>query len=353
MLTGMIPIFDGHNDTLLQLYLNPERDPLTESAEGHIDLPRARRGGLAGGLFAIFPPGDLSIEAMEAAAVERDGVRTKPPFGPLDSDVALRATLAMTARLHRLVDEAHGEVALVSDAATLERCLEDGTFAAVLHLEGAEAIDPELHALEVLYRAGLRSLGPVWSRPNAFATGVPFSFPGSPESGPGLTLAGRALVQRCNELGVMIDLSHLNARGFWEVAERSDAPLVATHSNAHALCASPRNLTDDQLEAIRASEGMVGLNFAVTFLREDGRRDPDTPLEVAVRHIDHLVERVGIDGVGFGSDFDGALVPEAIGDAAGLPKLMAALEEHGYNEAARRKLAHGNWLRVLQRSWRS
>ena len=108
----------------------------------------------------------------------------------------------------------------------------------------------------------------------------------------------------------MIDLSHLNEQGFWDVAKLSDAPLVATHSNAHALCASSRNLTDKQLDAIKESDGMVGLNFAVGFLREDGDNDADTPIEVMVQHIDYLAERVGIDRVGFGSDFDGAKIPQ-------------------------------------------
>ena len=135
------------------------------------------------------------------------------------------------------------------------------------------------------------------------------------------------------------------------MAGLSDAPLVATHSNAHALCPTPRNLTDRQLDAIRASDGMVGLNFAVSFLREDGRDDANTPLETLVRHVDHLVDRVGIDRVGFGSDFDGAKVPETIGDVSGLPKLLAALEGRGYGETELRKLAHENWLRVLRATW--
>jgi len=191
----------------------------------------------------------------------------------------------------------------------------------------------------------------VWSRPNAYVHGVPFRFPSSPGTGPGLTGDGKELVRECNRLGVLIDLSHLNERGFWDVAQISESPLVATHSNAHALCPTSRNLTDEQLDAIRDSDGMVGVNFAVGFLREDGADDEGTPLETVVRHFDYLVERVGIDRVGFGSDFDGAKVPEEIGDVSGLPKLLAALRDHGYDEAALKKLAHENWVRTLRAAW--
>ena len=151
-------------------------------------------------------------------------------------------------------------------------------------------------------------MGLVWSRPNAFAHGVPFEFPASPDTGPGLTPAGVELVHACNRLGILVDLSHLNEKGFWDVARTSDAPLVATHSNAHALCASTRNLTDAQLDAIARTGGVVGVNFACGFLCEDGSNDDDTPMSEIVRHVDYLVERMGIDHVAFGSDFDGAKV---------------------------------------------
>ena len=130
----------------------------------------------------------------------------------------------------------------------------------------------------MLHAAGLRSLGLVWSRPNAFATGVSFAFPGTPDEGPGLTERGRALVRACAERGILVDLSHLNERGFWDVAALEHGPLVASHSGAHALCPSPRNLTDEQLRAIGASGGLVGINFHVGFVRADGAEDPDTPL---------------------------------------------------------------------------
>jgi membrane dipeptidase len=242
-------------------------------------------------------------------------------------------------------------VRLCRTANAIHECLTNGVIAAVFHIEGAEAIGPDLDELEVLYQAGLRSLGPVWSRPNIFGYGVPFAFPASPDIGPGLTDAGKALIKACNQLRILIDVSHLNEAGFWDVARLSDAPLVATHSNAHAICPSSRNLTDRQLAAIRDSDGMVGLNFAVTFLRPDGHRDASMPIDVMVRHVQYLVERLGIDRVGFGSDFDGALMPQAIRDVSGLPVLLQALADAGFTPAELRKLAYENWLRVLRLTW--
>jgi membrane dipeptidase len=342
-----IPVFDGHNDTLLSLYL-PERGEgrgfFERSDKGHIDLPRAREGGFGGGFFAVFVPNDPNHPVPPATD---NGERTP---APLELAYAQRIALGMTALLFRLEEQSKGQLKVVRTADEIARCLADGTIAAILHYEGAEAIDPGLDALEVLYRAGLRSLGLVWSRSNAFAHGVPFGFGRSPDTGPGLTEAGRELVRACNRLGVLVDLSHLNEQGFWDIARISDAPLVATHSNAHALSPSTRNLTDRQLAAIRESDGMVGLNYHVGFLRADGERIPDTPLETMVRQLDYLVDRLGIDRVGLGSDFDGCTVPTVIGDVCGVPRLLAALADHGYDAPSVRKIAHGNWVRVLRKT---
>jgi membrane dipeptidase len=225
--------------------------------------------------------------------------------------------------------------------------------AIIFHIEGAEAIDPNLDTLYVLREAGLRSLGIVWSRANVFASGVPFHFPLSPDVGPGLSDAGRALVQTCNELGIMLDLSHLNEKGFWDVAHLSQAPLVATHSCAHALCPSARNLTDKQLDAVAESGGIVGINYHVGFLRTDGDSKAETSLSEIVRHLTYIADRIGIDHVALGSDFDGATMPGDLKDVAGLPKLIAALQTHGYDEAALRKIAYQNWLRVLGQTWKA
>ena len=348
-----LPIFDGHNDILLNLHL-PERGSnrsfFVESDKGHLDLPRMRKGGFGGGFFAVFVPNAAETFKEEDIIKTENGYEF-PLSAPIEYDYAIQTTLAITARLFRIEAESNGQVKVVRTADELETSLANGTIAAILHFEGAEAIDPDLDTLEVFYQAGLRSLGIVWSRPNIFGQGVPFKFPHSPDTGSGLTELGKKLVRACNRLGILIDLSHITEQGFWDVEKLSDKPLVATHSNVHALCPCPRNLTDKQLDAIQASDGMVGLNFAVSFLRSDGTNDANTPIETMVRHIDYLVEHLGIDHVGLGSDFDGATVPQDIKDVTGLPKLITALSEHGYDLAALQKITHENWIRVLRKTW--
>ncbi len=344
-------IFDGHNDTLLRFHQNDDvnyTDFFQEMDGGHIDLVRARRGGFAGGFFAIWAPNpEKRIDPDNMPSLQE-------PYAPPEVDYtsAQRVAQSMMADLFRLEAASDGQVKVVRSADELQACIDSGVFAAILHIEGAESIDADLNALEVFYRAGLRSLGIVWSRPTIFGHGVPIAFPSSPDTGPGLTEAGKRLVKRCNELGILIDLSHLNEKGFWDVAALSDAPLVATHSNVHALCPISRNLTDAQLDAIKASDGMVGLNFATGFLNENGYWGSDTPLEVMVRHLDYLVERLGETRVGFGSDYDGAGVPEGVADVSKLPNLIAALQGAGYDDSLLQKLTHQNWLRVLRQTWK-
>lgn len=351
-----LPILIGHNDTLLSLYL-PERGKgrsfFTRSDVGHIDLPRARDGGMAGGFFAIFVPPDPLIQPLRRDEVIKTDTGYEVPLASsIEQAYAQRVTMSMMSSLFKIERESDGQVKVIRTIDDLTTCLDKDIFASVLHFEGAEAIDPGLDALEVFYQAGLRSLGIVWSRPNVFAHGVPFGFPRSPDTGPGLTDTGRALVRACNRLGILLDLSHLNEQGFWDVANLSDAPLVATHSNAHALCPTTRNLTDKQLDAIKESKGIVGLNFAVTDLRDDGWNDAHTSLEVMIRHIDYLVEHLGINCVGLGTDFDGATIPQEIGDVTGLPKLIKALRKSGYDDSALRKLSYENWVRVLSKTWK-
>lgn len=351
-----IAVFDGHNDTLLRLYGPASRRELSflvRQEEGHNDLPRAVEGHFAGGFYAVFVPSPSRPGAFTALEVKfTESGYEVPMEGAIDPNYALHAAFAMTAGLLQLEHDSAGRVRVVRAKADLDICLREDVHAMVLHFEGAEPIDADLNALHTFFRVGLRSLGIVWSRPNIFGHGVPFTFPHSPDAGPGLTPAGHALVKACNELGVQIDLSHLTEKGFWDVSRLSNAPLVATHSAMFELCPSPRNLTDKQLDAIRDSGGIVGINFHVGFLHEKGSLDPNAPLSEIVRHIEYAVGRMGIDHVGFGSDFDGATVPRELGDVSGWPRLIAALRARGFDDAALRKLARENWARVIHATWK-
>lgn len=349
------PVFDGHNDTILSVLLPDRgggRDFFKKSKEGHIDLPRAQKGGLGGGFFAVFVPSPKPMGGWPGRDINPDGSYYIPMPDPLEQRHARDFATKAFRTLHAIEAESKGDVKIVRTVKELEKCLKDGTFAMILHFEGVEAIDTDLDALHLFYQAGLRSVGITWSRPNAFGYGVPFAFPRDPDIGPGLTEAGKALVKECNQLGVMVDLSHLNEKGFWDVAALTSAPLVATHSNAHALSATPRNLTDKQLDAVKESGGIVGINYHIGFLRSDGRADKKTSLNEIVRHAAYIADRIGIDHVGLGSDFDGATMPQDLKDAAGLPKLMKAFKEHGFDKKALKKIAHGNWVRVLNETWR-
>ena len=320
-------IVDGHNDLLLHRWRG---EPSL-----HLDLDVARAAGFSGGFFAMYIPSPRPPDPTEI-----------PYALPLPEPIPF-------GEASRIANELYDELcALPVVRATSADDFRDGHVTAIVHMEGAEPIAADLSNLEEWYERGLRSIGLVWSRANAFAEGVPFRFPSSPDTGPGLTDAGRELVRACNRLGILVDLSHLNEAGFWDVAALSKAPLVATHSNAHALCAASRNLTDAQLGAIRDSNGVAGVNFAVTFLREDGSLVPDTPITEIVRHIDYFVAQMGIDHVAFGSDFDGAEIPAELGGAAGLPKLVDAVRAAGYGDEAVAKITHGNWLRVLRDTWK-
>lgn len=350
----MYPTFDGHNDILLRLYKAPQNREaiwLTGEGKGHLDLPRMTAGGFAAGFFAIYIP-----SPHEDDGIDYQQLMENPPFRlPLPALIpaseALPVAWSMANHLMWMERASEGRFQLVTSTAQIRANMAAGVISGIMHMEGAEAIGPDLDALHAFHALGLRSLGPVWSRPTIFGHGVPFAFPSSPDTGEGLTEAGKRLVAACNELKIMIDLSHINAKGFDDVARLSKAPLVATHSNAHALTPSSRNLTDRQLAMIRDSNGMVGLNFATSFLRRDGKQSADMGWEDVLAHLDHLIAHLGEDHVGLGSDFDGATIPKGIADVAGLPALQAAMQAHGYNDALMRKLTHENWLALIDRTW--
>jgi membrane dipeptidase len=341
----VLAVFDGHNDALTR----EDHARIAAGRDGgHLDLPRMAAGGVRGAIFAVFTS---SGGGRESPVPREDGVLEFEPAPPVDHGVAAAHASAVGGRLLGL--ERAGYVRVAQRGVDLDQARAgDGPPAAVLHLEGAEAIDPDLEALELWYEAGLRSLGPVWSRPNAFGHGVPFVSPSSPDLGPGLSDAGGALVRRCAELGIVVDVSHLNEAGFWDVARTEAGPIVASHTAAHALCPTSRNLLDSQLDAIGATGGLVGIVFACPFLRPDFADDPDTPLELIARHARYVADRIGVAHVALGSDYDGATIPAALGDVAGTPKLLDALAASGFTGEELESIAWGNWRRVLGQWWR-
>jgi membrane dipeptidase len=341
-------VFDGHNDALgaLQKAGDPPEGFLSGLADRDIDLPRARAGGLTGGLFAIHAPSPAREPADDDASVFEARYAE-----PVDHDEASVFTLGAVGRAHALAAASAGAVAIVRSVGELDRARSDGALAMALHLEGAEAIGADLAALDAWHAAGVRSIGPVWSRANAFGHGVPFRFPSSSDIGPGLTAVGSRLAARCAALGIAVDVSHLNAAGFADVARLDAAPIIASHSACHALCASSRNLTDDQLRAIARTSGIVGIVFAAAFIRADGRDDPDVPLSIVIDHVRHAVDVAGIEHVGLGSDFDGATMPTDLADVAALPRLLEGLRDAGFTTAEVEQIAWGNWRRVLALAW--
>jgi membrane dipeptidase len=255
--------------------------------------------------------------------------------------------LAMVDLLNTIVERGGGQVEQIFNVDQLEGCLNSNLFGAILHFEGACPVDQDLVLLRIGYKLGLRSLGLTWSRPNRFAQVV-----GSADTGEGLTEHGRRLIKKCNELGILIDISHLNDAGFWDVVELTSRPFVASHSNSRAISPHPRNLTDDQIRAVAKSGGLVRLNFSVHFLNPDMSGNTDVSLDLMVDHMQRGVDVAGIDHIALGSDFDGTTVPDAIHDAAGTGLLIERLRAQEFDENAISKLCRDNWLRVFRNVWR-
>jgi membrane dipeptidase len=347
-------IFDGHNDILNKIYKSGhplDSQAFLGSGPGHLDLPRALEGGMVGGLFAVYPSNPPTLPSAEARTVLSDDGYEVTMAPALDYDYAHSAALEMIRLLETIERDSNDNFVIVKDSETLNHCLEHDIFAAILHLEGAEPLLPDLSNLTDFYDRGMRSLGITWSRPNAFGFGVPFKYPGSPDSGPGLTPAGKDLVKACNKLGVLIDLAHLNEKGFWDVAELSTAPLVSSHTAAHALIPKARNLTDEQLMAVKETNGLVGLIFSVNDLDGGKRPKDDGPISAIIKHIRYISDLIGVDHIAFGSDFDGTRIPSELGDASRFQKLVDLLESAGFSLSDRKKICYLNWLRVLNDSW--
>lgn len=338
----MIPFIDGHNDTLLAA-TSPDREggqflADSDDPDGHLDLRRAEKAGLAAGIFAMFVPNEG----------EQSDWSELPPA--VEHERAKRVVDEQFATLHDWAD-ATDRFHILRDIDALDAALDGEAVGAVPHIEGAEPIAPDLLNLGSLYKDGLRSVGLVWSRPNAFAHGVPFEHGTTPDIGPGLTEAGFDLVEACTERGIVVDLAHLNEAGFWNVDATIDAPLVVSHAGAHAVSPASRNLTDEQLDAVAESNGIVGCTFGNAFLRPDGQRGAGASLATLLDHIEYFAERMGVEHVGLGSDFDGAAIPAEVGDVTGLRDVLDGLAARGFDHTEREAIAFGNWRRVLGAWW--
>ena len=218
-------------------------------------------------------------------------------------------------------------------------------------MEGGEAIDQDLGILRIFYRLGLRRLTLCWSNRNAIADGVRWQIGKG-----GLTEFGVSVVEECNKLGILVDVSHITDPGFWDVLETSNEPVIASHSNCRALCSSMRNLTDEMISAIAVKDGVIGLNYVSFFLMDRERVQGGTvpTVETVVDHIDYMVEVIGgTDNLGLGSDFDGvSRVAQGLEDVSKVPNLTKALVVRGYSDQDIEKILGGNFLRVIKRVWK-
>ncbi len=228
------------------------------------------------------------------------------------------------------------EVQVVRTAADIDRCKADGALGALIALEDSDGIQRSLNTLRSLYELGLRSVGITHNPTSWAAAGLH-----EESSGGGLTQFGVALVEELESLGIITDVAHLPKKGFWDVAEVAQGPIVSTHGNCQALCSHPRNLDDTQLEAVAASGGLVGMTFYPKFLSDSGTASLDDLL----RHVDRAIEVMGPEHVGLGSDFDGG--GTLLASAADYPTLTETMLSHGLSEEVVRGILGQNFRRVI------
>ncbi len=326
-------VVDGHCDTLL--WVSPSRfidkivarhapqfasriEPMKlgeKNQDSCVDLPRLIEGGVDCQIFAIY--------VEEAYIPEK----------------ALRRTMEMLDAFHRSHIDNSDRLALALNYDDIVRANEEGKVAAILSIEGGEAIEGSLSVLRMLYRLGVRAMGLTHSPRNMLADGNQEALTKG-----GLTKLGIQVVEEMNRLGIVVDVSHLNEQGFWDVIRVCNKPIIASHSNAWGSCEIERNLKDDQIKALAEKEGVMGINFVSFFLKKGGKATIETLLE----HIDYVVNLVGSDHVGLGSDFDGGGRLPDLEDCSKMVNITKGLVERGYSEKDVKKILGGNFLRVFK-----
>ncbi|MDR3602798.1 MAG: dipeptidase [Desulfosporosinus sp.] len=307
-------IVDGHCDSLIH-FVNGERTLQNPAEGGHWDTQRARIAGVALQFMAAF-------------------IETK--YKP---SMAIWRGLQLIEGAHRFIADHSDQVFLVQEKLDLEHIPDPTRIGILLSVEGGEILGETSFMLDIIFKLGVRALGLTWNQRNALADGV-----GEEDTHSRLTKLGQEVILRMNKLGMLIDVSHLNEAGFWHVLELSKDPIVASHSCAKALCAHPRNLTDQQLRALARQNGVVGVNFYPRFLQETGQ----VTREDVVRHICHIAEVAGVETVGLGSDFDGiSEVPEGLEHVADDSYLLDDLIKKGFSTREIEQIMGRNFMRVL------
>ncbi|UWG98650.1 dipeptidase [Dehalobacter sp. DCM] len=307
-------IADGHCDSIGD-YLARKRDLREPSSFGHWDLTRAQDARLGLQFLALYIESEYK------------------PF-----QAAWRGLELLQAALE-FIDKNHSDVFLVKSKNDILKLGQSDAIGLLINVEGGEIIGESLFMLDLIFRLGVRSIGLTWNERNAIANGVGEG----PDSG-GLSQFGFKVIEKMNELGMIIDVSHVNAAGFWDVIHHSRTPIIASHSCAAALCGHRRNLTDDQLRALAANKGLVGINFCQDFLCDNGQAD----INDVVRHICHIAEVAGVDSVGFGSDFDGIeSTPARLEHVGKYPYLVEKLSRAGFNRSELEKICYSNYVRFL------
>jgi len=361
LVVALIPIqaqtigIDSHIDTL-QRVLMDNADLTQRTTRGHVDFPRLREGGVNAPFFALWVP--TYYKGADA----------------------VRRTLDLRDAMQRVLDAHPDQIALALNAPDVERITKSGKIAAILTVEGGHQIDNDLAVLRIYYNLGIRSMTLVHFTNNNWAD----SSTDKPVHN-GLTAFGKEVVREMNRLGMIVDISHVSDKTFYDTLAVTTKPMIASHSSCRALSPVPRNMTDDMIRALAKNGGVIGINFGEGFLNpKDAEmlmhavRKTDTApakegpvldkytkdqlekelatkvpsfgtLDDAVKHIDHAVKIAGIDHVGIGSDFDGiSAAPKGLEDISKMPALAAALRQKGYTEQDIRKIFGGNTLRVLR-----
>jgi membrane dipeptidase len=309
-----VQIIDMHCDTL-PLLCDRQQPLLPRSGQGHLDLERMQEGGVKLQFFALFP--NLNRES-------RPLLRTLHYL-----DYFAREQLLNQKNL-----------LWIKSREDLENCFQSTAAGALISIEGGEALEGDIRMLHTFYRLGVRSLCLTWNYRNQLADGA-----GETDTGGGLSNFGKEVVQEMESLGMLIDLSHISEPGFWSALEQTTGPLVCSHSNCRSLCDHRRNLSDQQIKAIAARDGVVGVNFVPYFVADSG-----AGVDELIRHIDHICTLVGDQYVGFGSDFDGTdEIINGVCDVTSYPAIVSALQRQGYSNESLSRICCGNVRRLLAR----